>query len=775
MPFPFLLGYAAAVLEEDGHEVMAIDACAERIGRTEFIERVKAFDPEFVMAEISTPSLTEDIRTVAALREDAGYTGPIVLGGLHKPLYGTEFLAGLPLIEGTLVGEFELTLRDLLRTLADDPQGPKDAIPGLIWRRGNQILDGGRKHSQEDLDDFPLPARHLFPMDRYHDLPGGIPAPSVQMWASRGCSFTCDFCAWPQILYGDNQYRVRSAAAVADEVASLLEQGYASVYFDDDTFNLGKKRTADLIKAFEDRGINAPWAFMGRADTCHPDQYAALARTGLKAVKYGVESADTARLKQIGKNLDVDAVRRSVRAAKAQGVAIHLTFMFGLPGETLDTMQRTLDLAYELDPDSAQFTIAVPFPGSRFYDQMIAEGRLAEGDIDFDALDGYRTGVVSTDALEAEQIISFVHGIHRRWETRERPTTIAPQIPISEIGGSGISAGLLVRAGQAEWMQQAIKSLLAQEGPAREIVIVADRSDPSLEAAAAAVCDWATFVDADPGEPLAAMANRVAPACTGRWIALFHSGALPRPGWLESVLDASRRHPDAGALAVPLHVAANAGLSSPAVSSALSVSRWGRVLTARPEGHDDATVAAVSSRAGLFSRALLEDSGGFDPDLPFELADADLGVRGLLLGYRAWFAAGPGVELLEDTSLLAEHDALSDPVAAERWAQGRVRMLLKTLPRENWQAAAAPLALELAADLWRGARRGRSPAGLLRGFAAGASSATRTLDERRKLLGRRRVGAEWVGEAFSEFEQDMEHCRWQRTLQRMTTSGETAR
>ncbi len=772
MPFPFLLGYAAAVLEDEGHEVCVIDACAERISRVEFLDRVRAFEPEFLMAEISTPSLTEDIRTVAALREDVGYHGPIVLGGLHKPLYGPEFLAGLPLIDGTLIGEYELTLRDLLRTLGADPRGPKDAIPGLIWRRGDALLDGGRKHSQEDLDDFPFPARHLFPMDRYHDLPGGIPGPSAQMWASRGCSFTCDFCAWPQILYGDNLYRVRSAEAVADEVVHLLEQGYASVYFDDDTFNLGKKRTADLIRAFESRGIDAPWAFMGRADTCHPDQYEALAKTGLKAVKFGVESADTSRLKQIGKNLDVDAVRRSVKAAKAHGVKIHLTFMFGLPGETLDTMQRTLDLAYELDPDSAQFTIAVPFPGSRFYDQMISEGRLAEGDIDFDALDGYRTGVVSTDALEADQIISFVHGIHRRWETRERPTKAAPQIPVSEIGGSGLSAGLLVRAGQGEWMRQALKTLLEEEGPAREIVIVADRSDETLEATAASVCDWATFVDADPGEPLAAMANRVAPVCTGRWIALFHSGALPRSGWLEAVLDASRRHPDAGALAVPLHVAANAGLTVPASSSALSVSRWGRVLAARPPTGEDAPVAAVSSRAGLFSRALLEDSGGFDPDLPYELADADLGLRGLLLGYRAWFADGPGVELLDDASLLAEHDLLGDPIAAERWARGRVRMILKSLPRENWESAAAPLALELAADLWRSARRGRSPASLVRGFVAGATNASRTLDERRRLLGRRRVGADWVGEAFDGFEQDMRHCRWQRALQALTSRPE---
>jgi anaerobic magnesium-protoporphyrin IX monomethyl ester cyclase len=756
MPFPFLLGYAAAVLEQDGHEVRVIDACAERMDRPTFLEQTATFGPDFVMLEISTPSLTEDLRTVAGLRE-GGFDGPIVLGGLHKPLYTTDFLAGLPLIEGTLVGEYEYTLKELLAALAEDPRGPKDAVPGLIWRRGDELLDGGRKHSQEGLDELPWPARHLFPMERYHDLPGGIPAPSVQLWASRGCSFTCDFCAWPQILYADNAYRVRSADAVADEVVSLLEQGYASVYFDDDTFNLGRKRTEDLTRAFEKRGITAPWAFMGRADTCRPDQYADLAKTGLTAVKFGVESADTSRLKRIGKNLDVEMVRRSVQAAHDNGIKVHLTFMFGLPGETLETMQRTLDLAYELDPDSAQFTIAVPFPGSRFYDQMIGEGRLAAEDIDLDALDGYRTGVVSTDALEAEQIISFVHGVHRRWETRPRPAGKAPVIPVSEIGGSGLSIGLLVRAGQGGWLRTALKEALAQEGPSREIVIVAESSDPSLESAAAEICDWATFLDAEPGESLAAMANRVAPACTGRWISLFHSGALPVAGWLTSVLSGAKAHPDAGALAVSLQ-APNVQIGRVPASTGLSVARWGRVLDSRVTG--EAPVGGVASIAGLFSRALLEDTGGFDPDLPIDLADADLCLRGLLLGYRSWLIEGPGI------SLTAPFPT-PDP---EQWGAGRLKMLLRSVPREAWRDAALPIAAELVGDLYRSSRDGGSPIGVLRGFVAAATHASSTIEERRRTLGRRRVGPGWMGEAFAASERDMAHCWWQRAQQRLAAT-----
>jgi radical SAM superfamily enzyme YgiQ (UPF0313 family) len=752
MPFPFLLAYTAAVLEADGVEVEVIDACAERMDLGEFLERFEAADPDVVVAETSTPSLHGDMRTFAAMRE-AGFEGPILLGGLHKQLYEPAFLDTAPLISGTLVGEYEYTVREFVRTGGT----PKEALAGLIWRTPDGILDGGRKPSQDGLDSIPWPARHLFPMDDYHDLPGGIPSPSVQMWGSRGCSFTCSFCAWPQILYADNLYRTRSAEAVADEMVAMYQQGYKSVYFDDDTFNLGKRRTEELTIAFADRGLQMPWAFMGRADTCDPAQYEALAKTGLKAVKYGVESADSARLKQIGKNLDLDRVREAVRAVKALGIKTHLTFMFGLQGETLDTMQRTLDLAYELDPDSAQFTIAVPFPGSRLHDELKADGRL-DG-LEFEDLDGYRTGVVSTDALEAEQIIAFVHGVHRRWEKRSRPAGVAPKIPITEIGGSTVSVGLLARAGDADWLVAALTAVAAQEGPSREIVIVADRSDPALMTAAAETCNQATFLDAEPGESPGAMANRIPDACTGLWIALLQGGVVPRPGWLKALIDAAAAHPDAGAVACPLGDG----------TSALEVTRWGRVLPRRGATDDGAQVLAVSSQVGLFSRALLEDVGGFDPELPAELADADLALRGLLMGYRSVFAAGAGVDAPDDLPLIAE-DGPATAEAARAWGRGRLRMLLKSVPREAWQEAGPALAIELVADIYRAARGRRHPASVLLGMLDGLSDGRRSVADRRTALGRRRVGERWVLSAFAASEQDItDHCSWQRSLSRVTS------
>jgi len=749
------MGYAAAVLEQDGTEVSVIDACAERMERREFLERCAQHAPELIVLEVSTPTIHEDLRTVTALRQELGFEGKVLLAGLHKPLYEPAFLQEHAQIDGTLIGEYEHTLRDLVRAGGE----LSEPLDGLIWRSGDEPWVGARKESTDQLDEMPWPARHLFPMEHYHDLPGGIPSPSVQMWGSRGCSFTCNFCAWPQILYADNRYRVRSPDAIADEMQAMVQQGYQSIYFDDDTFNLGKRRTAELARTFSERGIDTPWAFMGRADTCAPEQFEDLARTGLAAVKFGVESADSGRLKEIGKNLEVQQVREAVAMVKRHGIKVHLTFMFGLQGETPDSMQRTLDLAYELDPDSAQFTVAVPFPGSRLHEELHEQGRL-EG-LEYEDLDGYRTGVVSTDALGAEQIVGFVQAVHRRWERRVRPTRSAPQIPIVEMGGRDLAVGLLARAGDGPWLEEALARVALETGDVPpEIVVVIDGADSTLRPSVEQSLPAAKIVAADCSESPAGMANRALAATTSQHVLLLQGGVLPRRGCFDAVLAAFAEYPQAGALAMPLHRA-----GGQVESSALSVSRWGRVLPHHEVVQVAQSISAVSSVAGAFRREMLEETGGFDPTLVGELCDADLCVRALLLGYRSMRVDGPGFDVGADVALLTFERDGGAREELRAWARGRVRMVLRSLPREALQGAGTQVFIEALADLYRASRDRHHPDAILRGFLDGLAESRSALDERRKTLGRRRVGEDFVRETFRQAEADMGHCRWQRVLQ----------
>lgn len=416
VPFPFFLAYATSVLEEDGFDVLLVDAVPEKLSEEEFVKRIENFGPDLVLLEVSTISIDVDLAIVKKIREKLGKSVKIALAGLHEFMYYPEFLDEQKDVDFVLIGEYEYILRDLVRAL-DKREKDFSSIKGLIWRDSfGKAHSNGRREPIKDLDELPWPARHFLPMYEYHDEPGSIPRPSVQMWSSRGCPFKCVFCAWPQIMYGENKWRARSISDTVDEMEWLVKEwGFASVYFDDDTFNINRKRTIEFAEEVRRRNLKVPWAIMARADLMDREVLVALQRAGLASLKYGVESASQRLLDNCGKKLRIERVKEAVKMTHELGIKMHLTFMFGLPGETMETARETIALALELAPDSVQFTITTPFPGSKFYYQMEQEGKILTKD--FSKYDGFRSAVIRTDNLTPEQLMDIVREANEIWNT----------------------------------------------------------------------------------------------------------------------------------------------------------------------------------------------------------------------------------------------------------------------------------------------------------------------------------------------------------------------
>lgn len=413
MPFPFFLAYATALLKKNGIETKLVDGIAERISDDAFLARVKDFAPDLVLYEISSASLTVDLKIIAATRALLP-KARIVVAGPHFGISEASFLDQHPDIDVALVGEYEFNLLSLVNCLKSG--GDVSGVPGIIFRDASgRAVKSARTFMQKDLDAFPWPAREDLPMMNYWDNPGGIPTPSLQIIASRGCPFQCIFCTWPQLMYGGNTYRTRSPKDVVDEIESCMKTyGFKSFYFDDDTFNVGKPRILELAREIKDRGLNLPWAIMARADQMDREMLVALRQAGLAGLKYGVESGSQDLLKSACKGLDLEKVKDTVRITRELGIRYHLTFMIGLPGETWDTVNQTIALMKELDPDSMQLSIATPFPGSRFHKLLEEKGFLVSRDLD--DYDGYHQAVVRTEALSAEDLVKAHHLAEKEWQ-----------------------------------------------------------------------------------------------------------------------------------------------------------------------------------------------------------------------------------------------------------------------------------------------------------------------------------------------------------------------
>jgi radical SAM superfamily enzyme YgiQ (UPF0313 family) len=422
MPFPFFLAHSSSLLKKHGYEVLIVDGCAEKIKEDEFLNRAVNFKPDLVVLEVSSASFNVDQTMIKSIHQNIP-NARIALCGIHMKMFEQSFMEEHPYVDFVLKGEYEMTLLDLADHLRDGKNYLN--IPGAGVRSGDQVVFNPNRELLKNLDDLPWPDRDFLPAEKYHDTPGGIPTPSAQMIASRGCPFQCIFCAWPQMMYDGNKYRVRSPEDIVSEMLHLRDKyGIKSAYFDDDTFNIGTKRMMKLGQEMIDREVNIPWAAMGRADTTGLEVLEKLHEAGLVAIKYGVESGDQEVIDKSGKNLKLSVVRDAVKKTKELGIDVHLTFTFGLPGETWETARKTIDLAIELDPDTIQFSVCTPFPGSSMYELYKEKGHLEKGE-NWDEYDGFSSSIIRTEDMSAKDLEDAMSLAQKTWDEHVRMRDLA--------------------------------------------------------------------------------------------------------------------------------------------------------------------------------------------------------------------------------------------------------------------------------------------------------------------------------------------------------------
>ena len=414
LPFPFFLAYAASLLQAHNIEAHIIDAIAEEIPEDIFIEKSSGMNFDYLFAETSIPSFYDDLSILEKIHR-IGI--PIILGGPNAEIYKPQFLQDYPFIDFVLYGEYEFTLLNLIKALQRGRN--LSEVTGLIYRTPKGIVKNPRR-PLFDINLLPWPNRKELPMNKYSDLPGNIPAPSVQMLASRGCPFGCIFCLWPQVMYQSSDYRRREIKDVVDEMEYLVKKrGFKSVYFDDDTFNIGKERMITFSQAIKARNLqDIPWAVMARPDLMDGEILTEMKSAGLWAVKYGVESVSEEILQNCQKNMNFQKADQMIKLTQNSGIKVHLTFTFGLSGETRDSIQRTIDYALSLEPASVQFSILTPFPGTRLFEELDKQGRILTKD--WSMYDGYHHCVFQPDGLSPQDLEMAKTKAYRSWKAHLR-------------------------------------------------------------------------------------------------------------------------------------------------------------------------------------------------------------------------------------------------------------------------------------------------------------------------------------------------------------------
>ncbi|MBN1400132.1 MAG: radical SAM protein [Anaerolineae bacterium] len=368
---PLGLGYLAAALEADGHQVAIFDLGLEpNTPLEDDVARVAAFAPDLVGMTAMTNNYHSADAFMDMVRSQIGC--PIVLGGPHATVF-PQRLASDPKIDYLVYGEGEQTLQELVRALAAEDLQPSvttlRGISGLCYARDGELICNPPRPLIEDLDSLPLPARHLFELDRYP-----LYAPNgermVTLLSSRGCPYNCSYCF--KGIVG-RTYRQRSPESVLEEIRLLMrEYGYRNFYFIDDLFTLDRRRLRAITTQIIEEGLDIRWQCLARVDRVTPELLDLMYRSGCRELHYGIESGNPEILASLGKGITLDQVRQAVKWTADVGILAKGYFMLGLPKDTDETMEQTIRFATELELDQAMFSLTTPFPGTRLWDELVA-------------------------------------------------------------------------------------------------------------------------------------------------------------------------------------------------------------------------------------------------------------------------------------------------------------------------------------------------------------------------------------------------------------------
>lgn len=420
MYYPIWLAYATGVLEQDGFNARLVDAPANGDTLEYVLGLVDSFEPRLVVIDTTTPSIHNDIEVAKAIKNRRPSTF-ILFVGPHATALPKGTLEMDPVGDAVAQSEYDYTVRDVARFL--DGGGDLSSILGISYRTPEgDIVENLPRPLIKDLDELPFVSdvykRHLKIENYFYSI---TRYPEVAIITGRGCPYHCTYCVWPQTITGHG-YRRRSVQNVADEFEFITRElpQVKEIFIEDDTLTVDQRRSVALSKELVKRGNKLPFTANSRADISF-DTLSNLKQAGLRLVCVGFESGDQDILDAIKKKITIEQFFEFRSAARKAGVLVHGCFMGGNPGETHETLEKTLQLACELDPDTAQFFPIMVYPGTEAYDWAAERGYLTtQNYMEWLTDDGLHRTIVSQPGLPPDEVVEWCDQARRTFYLRPR-------------------------------------------------------------------------------------------------------------------------------------------------------------------------------------------------------------------------------------------------------------------------------------------------------------------------------------------------------------------
>ena len=413
---PLGLAYLGAVLEREGLPVQIVDAAVERLDLDGAVRRVRRFDPDVIGLTATTFGFPSARALAGRLRERLPGV-PLILGGPHVTYDTHTALAEAREFDLGVVGEGEELLPQLMREL-DRGTAPRAlaGFRGLAYAVSDEIHFTGAAPDVRQLDTLPLPARHLLPLHLYRPQPvDQRELPKMAQLTSRGCPYLCTFCEKAQ-----TGYRSHSPERIVDEMFHLhRDHGGRDVAFVDSMFAVSQKRLDRVCDEMERRPPPLTWTCTVRANSVTREMLARMKATGCWRVRLGIESGSPRVLAGIHKDVSLDQVRDAVTWADELGLQPKAFFIVGHFGDTLQTIQETMDFACSIPLSDITVQLNTPLKGTEQYEMCVRSPGYRGDSI---GAQNFFTPVFVPDGMTEQQLVDAWHRFYRTFYLR--PVTV---------------------------------------------------------------------------------------------------------------------------------------------------------------------------------------------------------------------------------------------------------------------------------------------------------------------------------------------------------------
>ncbi len=403
--YPIWLAYATGVLEEKGYDVRLVDAIARKWSNEETLHDIKKFRPDMLVVDTNFSSMVNDVKLAVDVKNKLNNSLVTVIVGPPAAVYTEKFLLELG-ADIVARKEIDFTLPEIVEVLEEKRE--LASVLGISYVNDGLVIHNPERPylTSEELNDLPFVSkvykRHLNISDYWLDHTLN---PMVQIITSRGCPNLCTFCSWPENLMG-RKFRARSPRNIADEIEWILNNlsEVKEVFFEDDAFTINKKRVIEFTNEIQKRNLKFNWSCQARANLDY-ETMRMMKDSGCRLLDVGFESGSNTMLKNMKKGLTVERAEKFTADAKKAGLLILADFMFGLPGETQDTMSQTVKFINEIKPNLLQIAVATPIPGTQFYEEVKEKGYLLEDDPSKTIDDnGFQKCLVSYPNLSSQEL-----------------------------------------------------------------------------------------------------------------------------------------------------------------------------------------------------------------------------------------------------------------------------------------------------------------------------------------------------------------------------------